>query len=288
MLRYRLIFAFTMRIFAFTLCCLIALATLFSGCKPMPNDGIPFYMKIDSVIVLDDNNQPAISQNVTDVWVEAGADNLGAYEMPARFPVLQEGTVPFVLSAGVWMSGQQNYRMVYPFYDIDTFTINAEREGDYSHVARFKYKPGLTYKINGDFETNSEFQDIDPISNDSVKYGTACGVLTVTALDSVDLGYTIDSFDLPEGHEIWLEFDYKTSVPFYVGFFGLMSTGETVKTPALFVNPRYEWRKVYLKLTEPINETRASVYKIYFEALRPVNTNGGNAYIDNVKLVYYP
>lgn len=254
----------------------------------MPNDGIPFYMKIDSVRVLDNNNLPTLSHNITDVWVEAGADNLGAYELPANFPVLQEGSVPFVISAGVWLSGQQSYRMIYPFYDIDTVTIQAEREGQYSHIATFKYKPGLTFDINGDFEANSEFDGISPVSDSVVKYGTACGVISVDAIDSANLGFSIDSFDLPEGREIWLEFDYRCAVPFYVGYFGLLESGATVQVPSLFVNPRAEWRKVYLKLSESIAGTRASYYKIYFEALRPVGTNGGNVYIDNVRLVYYP
>ena len=260
---------------------------MFGGCKPMPNDGIPFYMSIDSVVVYDENNLPTESQAVTDIWAEAGPSTLGAFELPCRFPVLQEGEVPFVLSAGVWMSGQQSVRETYPFYDIDTFTINAEREGSYSHIARFKYKPGLTFKINGNFETNSEFDGIDPISNDSVKYGTACGILSVDAIDSIQLGYSIDSFDLPEGREIWLEFDYKSVVPMYVGYFGLMATGETVKNPSLLLVPKADWRKIYLKLSESLNNTRASYYKIYFEAGTTTGTSGGNAYIDNVKLVYF-
>lgn len=277
-----------MRIFAFTFCCLLAVAVAFTGCKRMPNDGIPFYMKIDSVVLLDNNNDPTtLSHNITDVWVEAGADNLGAYELPCEFPVLQEGPVNFVISAGVWMSGQQGYRMIYPFYDIDTMVLNAEREGRYSHIAKFKYKPGLTFNINGDFETNSEFDGMSPISNDSVKYGTSCGIITVDNIDSTKLAYTIDSFDLPSGREVWLEFDFKSTVPFYVGYFGLMPTGGTSKTDALALNPRYDWRKVYLKLSELLASTQANYYKIYFEAVKPTTTNGGSVYIDNVKLVYF-
>lgn len=276
-----------MRIFLLSFCCLAVLATSFWGCKRMPNDGIPFYMKIDSVVLLDNNNQATLTHNITDVWVEAGADNLGAYELPCDFPVLQEGPVNFVISAGVWMSGQQAYRMIYPFYDIDTVTINAERDGRYSHIAKFKYKPGLTFKINGDFETNSEFDGMSPISNDSVAYGTSCGSLTVDLTDSTKLAYTIDSFDLPNGREVWLEFDFKGTVPFYVGYFGLMPTGGTSKTDAIYLNPRYTWRKVYLKLSELLASTQADYYKIYFEAVKPTGVSGGSIYVDNVKLVYY-
>lgn len=276
-----------MRILIITFFCLAIVAGLFTGCKRMPNDGIPFYMKIDSVRVLDNNNLPTLSHSITDVWVEAGADNIGAFEIPARFPVLQEGSVPFVISAGVWLSGQQSYRMIYPFYDIDTVTIQAEREGEYSHIATFKYKAGLHFDINGDFEANSEFDGIAP-NSDSVKYGTACGVISVDAIDSSNIGYTIDSFDLPEGREIWLEFDYKTQVPFNVGYYGLLESGATVQVPSLTILPRSEWRKVYLQLSTSIANTRAEYYKIYFEAGTPTGTNGGKMYVDNVRLVYYP
>ena len=96
----------------------------------MPNDGIPFYLRIDSVSVVGSTN------HITDVWVEANADNIGAYELPCNFPVLQENQVRFVLLPGIMESGQSIVRVTYPFYESDTFTLTAARGETYAVICR--------------------------------------------------------------------------------------------------------------------------------------------------------
>lgn len=256
----------------------------FWGCKPMPNDGIPFYLKVDSVNV---TAQPALGLNthgIRDVWVEANAENLGAFERPANFPVLLEGDVRFVLSAGIEQSGQSGYRVIYPFYTSDTFTLNAERGEKYTRIPEFKYQEGCTARFVDDFNVGSIFTGFQLKLDSNSKYNQ-CGVLSVTSVDSNEMATSMEALDLPEGQEIWLEFDYKTDVPFYVGYYG-EGSGTVIQIPVVFVNVQATWNHMYVKLSEPIAATDAPTYRIYFEALRIFGTAGGNVYVDNVRLVH--
>ncbi len=260
----------------------------------MPNDGIPLYMRMDSVQVNTSSGQGSNSHNITDVWVEANTDNVGAFGVPCNIPVLQENDVRFVVSAGVKESGQSGVRVIYPFYTTDTFSIVGVRGEHYSHKPNFSYVSGTQFAFTENFDFTNSFEpsanftlatgaDVDPVYG-----GSRCLKLTVSSLDSSKMVTSIGAYDLPEGLEVWLEVDYKSEVPFYIGFNGYF-TGSSVAyaVPVLFVNAQPKWNKVYVKLSSLMGNLRADTYKIYFEALRPYGTSGGNVYIDNVKLVHF-
>lgn len=261
-----------------------------TSCKKMPNDGIPFYMQIDTAVVITNNStEGANSHNITDVWVEANTDNLGAYKMPCNFPVLQENSTRFTISAGIAESGQSGVRVIYPFYTVDTFSINASRQEQYTHVPTFRYKPGTQFSFTPqDFELGNGFNGLTLVADTNAKYGNRCGAITVSgATDSNITATQINKYDLPEGLEIWLEVDYKSEVPFFVGFYGNYISGEVVRTPVVFVTAKPYWNKIYVKLSNYVGAARADTYNIYFEALRPIDSNGGTVYIDNVKLLHF-
>ena len=256
----------------------------------MRNDGVPIYMKIDSVTVQTGTGQGVGSHNITDVWVEANNANVGAYELPCNFPVLQENNVRFTVSAGIKESGQSGVRVIYPFYTVDTFSITGTRGGKYSHKATFKYVPAALFSFAEDFDFGNGFTGLSLVSDANVNPvygGFRCGTFSVNAVDSNKIVTHNTAYDLPEGQEIWLEVDYKSDVPLYAGFSGNFNGGAPVRVPVIFVTPKTEWSKVYVKLSNLIGQVRADTYNIYFEALRPYGTTGGSVYIDNVKLVHF-
>lgn len=270
--------------FLFAIC--ISLFQL-SSCKT-PNDGIPFYMQCDSVTVVTSiaDSQGVNSKNISDVWVEANTDNLGAYELPCNFPVLQENTVRFVLSAGVHQSGQAGVRVIYPMYSVDTFSISATRAGRYSHTPVFKYKNGVRYTfLPEDFEIGNAFNGVTLATDTNVKFGNRCAVITVSPADSSVTSSQTQKYDWVEGNEIWLEVDYKCEVPFWVGYFGNYSNGQVARTNILFVNTKPTWNKLYVKLSESVASVRADSYNLFFEGLCPSGTAGGKVYLDNIKLL---
>ncbi|MCS6934698.1 MAG: hypothetical protein NZM35_06080 [Chitinophagales bacterium] len=273
----------------------LALAALY-GCKPMPNEGVPFYLRIDSVLLVTAGDSQGVSSHlISDVWVEANATNLGAYELPAYFPVLEENEVRMVISAGVKQSGQAGVRVVYPFYDTDTFTLQAERTKVYNRVPVFRYKPLARFAFR--CEDFTLVNDYTSAMNTTSFFDSAaqapyppCGVISVSPTDSNVLASQVFTYSFPTGSEVWLELDHKNNVPFWVGYYA-KGNGTVVTNRVLFVNPRNTWNKLYVKLSESINSMNVQGYKefnLFFEALKPAhNTAGGHVYLDNIKIVYY-
>lgn len=260
---------------------------LFSpACKPMPNDGVPFFLQVDTVYVVDSTGTDTLTHRITDIWAETKSTTLGAFERPCNIPVLEEGAVSMILTPGIYQSGQSGVRVNYPFYAPDTFTLQAERGQSYKRTPVFHYIKATKVAFFDNFEIGNNFTGMG-ISNDSAHYGTRCGIITVTAADSNKVAVQTTSVTLPAGQEIWLEVDYKSDVPFWVGYQGHFPGSAVVSTyQVLFVNARSSWNKLYVKLSESVAASLASTYNIYFEALRPYGSTGGTVYIDNVKLLH--
>lgn len=258
----------------------------------MPNDGVPFYLQVDSVRLITSVDSQGVAQiNVSDIWIEAGNENRGAYELPANVPILQQGPVRFLINAGIKQSGQSGIRVTYPFYLPDTFTIDAQPGSTYTYTPTFRYAAGTRYPFKvEDFEFSNNYDSMQVYSGpevDSIWGEFKCGMLEVTANDSTKLAGQNFSYDLPEGLEVWLEVSYKAEVPFWIGYYGRINT-TTFRNDVLFVNPRSTWNKLYIKLSESVGNLRADDYRLFFEALKPANdADGGRVYLDNIKIVHF-
>jgi hypothetical protein len=116
--------------------CLTCLGLIYSCQK----GGIPFYMSMNRAHVnttSSDITAGDTTNAITDAWVQTTSTNLGAYQMPCNFPVLDQYNVHFLVNAGVWESGQQEVRVPYPFYTTDTFTVqNAQATHQYTHTTQ--------------------------------------------------------------------------------------------------------------------------------------------------------
>jgi hypothetical protein len=228
------------------------------------------------------------TQNISDVWVEANSSNLGAYELPANFPVLLSGRTSFVVSPGIWVGGQSEVRDIYPFYEPDTFTIDAVPGQKYSHIPKFTYKTGISFAYIDNFETGNNFSNLTVSNDTNLKYGLDYGRITVTTADSDVIAQQKSStaFTLPNGQEIWLELDYKADVPFWVGFVGNYSSSQQAVPIELVLQKSY-WNKIYIKFSNAVGSSPANSYMLYFEAVKPVGSSAGSVYLDNIKLVHY-
>jgi len=155
------------------------------------------------------------------------------------------------------------------------------------HKPVFKYVSAAQFTFDEDFALSNPFAGAAAV-NDSGYNGTRCIKFSVTASDSSEQVTDVNKYDLPEGQEIWLEVDYKSEVPFFIGFNGYFGSNlSPYPAPVLFVTAQPTWNKVYVKFSNYIGAMRADTYSVYFEALRPYGSSGGSVYIDNVKLVHF-
>src|SRR5258706_10210629 len=79
---------------------------LFCSCNIInPSEQIPSYLKVNSFILHTDTSQGSSSSKFTDVWVTVDGLAQGAYEMPAKFPLLFSGTHTVHFRAGIMLNG---------------------------------------------------------------------------------------------------------------------------------------------------------------------------------------
>src|SRR2546423_329586 len=112
-MRSRLLF-FGRILFIFSVIALYSSCSLFDT-----SEKIPSYIHIDKVNFIpgDTSVQGTASVKISDAWVFIDDQLVGAYELPATFPVQYDGTHTIKVRGGVKMNGISATRIQYPFYN---------------------------------------------------------------------------------------------------------------------------------------------------------------------------
>src|SRR5690606_28600184 len=145
-------------------------------------------------------------------------------------PILAEGEHNFVIYPGIKQNGISATRVRYPFYERYDATINLIK-GEEVVVT-----PTTTYKSETQFKLIEDFEDVgvdfipDIISDTTivvldngaypniVKYGSKCGAVFLSELDSIYKGTTNSDLNLPgEGAEVYVEIDYMNNNSMVLG-----------------------------------------------------------------------
>ena len=257
-----------------------------TSCQKEDISTIPTYLKIDN-ITLDEGN---ITSNITDAWVYINDQLQGVYELPAKFPVLEEEIQTVRIKAGIKVNGIASSRIAYPFYtsyyeDI-TFTPNETK----TILPIVGYMDSIDFFLE-DFEgigTNIEISAISDttflklVDGDN-HYGA--GILS-DSLFTFEIS-TDKLKDLPQaGAPVFLELDYKSNTQFLVGVYVNYSQS-VIKKDLLWINPKQEWNKIHVNLTSTISEgVNASSFKVFIGMIRDFELDTNELYFDNLKVVY--
>jgi hypothetical protein len=282
------------RIFLF----LVIGVTLLSSCVAFEGEQtIPAYIHIDTILLTTNPaTQGTKNAKITDAWVYVDDELIGAFELPATFPVLKSGKQTVRIQAGIKMNGIASTRIYYPFYRAYSKEITlVEEETDTLH-------PGVTYYDNTLFKWREDFENggssLEPTSKSDTAIvvvsgagntfeGTYSGALFLGDSAQIAEVATIESYTLPVGQVVFLELNYKTNNQLTIGVYG-NAPGQTIQTPVLVLNPSSTWNKIYINLTPTIgNMSSATNYKIFFGMLRGEGVASPACYIDNVKLLTF-
>jgi hypothetical protein len=102
--------------------------------------------------------------------------------------------------------------------------------------------------------------------------------------------WSADAFELPKGGKnVYVELNYKTTVPFTVGVYAYRPSGIEQK-PTATVLPKDEWNKIYINLMTEVSGTPdAESFKLFIGSKKSVaNGKTDSIFLDNIKLVYRP
>ena len=279
--------------------CLFAL--LFAGlasCKQLdPPETIPAYMRINSIELTTTPVQGTSSANINCAWVYIDNNPVGAFPLPCTFPIVaSNGTHQLTVIAGIEDGGQSNERKQYPFYT--TFQENVTlAQGQTITVS-----PKVAYTSYADFHfmENFENSNIKLNPNTTIKSDTMTttnvgafegrsGLVVMYNGKSVYEGDSDTLMSLPNKGQmdVYLEFNYKSDAPFWVGmWYTAIGSGPG---DLVAIDSSSTWKKMYVDLeqtiityeTAPIPEPTY----IFFSTQLPSGMDTARFMLDNIKVV---
>ena len=98
---------------------LFFLILIMSSCEKFSGDQtVPAYLSIDSIYLTTNYySQGTTSQRITDAWVTVDNVFIGAFELPAKFPVLKTGNHKVKIWPGIKKNGISATRISYEYYN---------------------------------------------------------------------------------------------------------------------------------------------------------------------------
>ncbi len=265
-----------------------------ASCQKEDTGGIPTYLKIDN-ITLDEGNT---TSNITDAWVYINGQLQGVYELPAKFPVLEQGNTDIKVYAGIKNNGIASDRVIYPFYS--AYTINTTLTID----STTEIYPSVNIKENIDgqfddfdngysFNSDTRFQKLA-----NGPYGDY-GSLSLNSLSDTDSIFFTEinyqdfplSFDnVPQqGSPTYIELDYKSNTTFLVGMYINSPNSPTLEKNLWWGYPTKDnWNKIYIDLTQTASEAiGAETFSIFIKMQRDNSLDENKLDFDNIRIIHY-
>ena len=294
---------------------------IFGSCNKFKGDQtVPAYIRIDSIYLITDyEEEGAPTHNITDAWVYINSQPIGAYELPAVFPVLAKGITEVRVDPGIKLNGIAALRSPYPFYKsiIQEVNLVEGEEVSLNSDTLFMgdevvpYTMATTYYDNLDFAWKEDFEDpslsldstskskgditrTSPANNPEAflaSYSKYSGLITLdTVRYLIELATNVgndEGYVLPQlGQPVFLEFDYKNEQYFTTGFYA-REYSQIIQHPVVNMNPSSEWKKIYVNLSPSVSaQTDAIDFNIFFGAVKVSSLESPRILIDNIKLIH--
>jgi len=286
--RYYLLFC----VFSFFLLITVSSCEKFSG-----DQTIPAYLSIDSIYITTDYfSQGSSSQKITDAWVTVDNEFIGAFELPARFPVLKSGKHQVSVYPGVKKNGIAATRVSYNFYKPITkevtFTLDSTSK---IGVLKTTYQSSTLFPFKEDFDQVGITLDTINGSTAFLQMTTAGSPLTFEGNHSgmIVLDSLHDYFECMNHQAIaiskapvFLEMNFNTTNSVILGVFTYGSS-LLYQTPIITLQPTNgAWKKIYIDLTTTLNAYSGMLsFRIYLRALKDAGLEQSTVLIDNLKVV---
>lgn len=264
--------------------------------------GVPAYIHIEKIGLATTPGQGTASHKITDAWVYIDDKLIGAFELPATFPVLMEGSTAITIAPGIKINGISATRSPYPFYRRIQTTVNLI-PGQTASVTDTitTYDPTTTFVWLENF--NGGAVSIDTTSNSETrlsrtsdpelvfKYRNELNDFSAMATIAGDTALfecaSINTFDLPRnGSPVFLEMNFRNSHNITVGLL-MKQSGQVTQQSVLVLNPSEEWNKIYINLTPTLAYYyNATDFRVFIGSLKIDAEETANIYFDHLKLIY--
>ncbi|MBS4057152.1 MAG: hypothetical protein KKD74_06540 [Bacteroidetes bacterium] len=293
----------TRRLFAAVLA-ITFIAFCAGSCRKFDGDQtIPAYLRIDTISLTTDYfTEGAGTHNITDAWVFVNDQLIGAFELPATFPVLATGVNKVEIRPGIKINGISATRAPYPFYKpyiIEAFNFVEDSvqvlhpTTSYYGTSNFAWLEdfeGSSISLEKTSKSDTTINKTAPANSPEAwlsEYSAYSGKIHLTGDFKKFEVATFNSYVLPgKGAPVFLEMDYKCDRAFGVGLF--VKNSNTILTlPLVIMNKTTGWKKIYINLGPTITDyPNAQYIKVYFDSDLGTEATDAQYFIDNLKIVY--
>ena len=268
-----------------------------------PEENTPGYIEVSDFVFNPTPTSVELgssnSTRIKDVWVYVDNKFLGAYELPARFPVLKTGMQKILLTPGIELNGIASTRSPYPFYkgfvtesvipENGTLSINPTTQYfDAAQCAYCESFDGSGFSLAPTDQSDTIMYQLAP-SDTNVFEGASSGVVY---LDTTNTQFEFSSttfYDLPgSGAAVFLEMDYKCSQEMQVGLYIDLPSSGLEQVPIYNLNPTQTWNKIYIQLGYVVSTySYSNKFKVYFKGVKDIGNQKASFYFDNIKVVHF-
>ena len=261
---------------------------------------IPSYIQIDTISVQSQQiSEGSNSHNIKDAWLFVDNQLIGAFELPMRAPVLEEGEQLVEVFAGIDDNGIISIPEVYPFYDRYRATKTLKRGEVLVIEPEVMYNDDAVFGFIEDFELGNLFgADIDgndltriEITNTGKFEGQRSGVIRLTAENPIFEHGSANFYNLYDENNptspVYIELNYRNNMPFEVGVIGFKNNALVEKVYVTGMNPSEDWNKIYINMSLDVNRMKADNYQVVIRAIKGQDIETGEIFLDNIKLLHF-
>ncbi len=278
----------------------LPLLLVIHSCEKFTGDQtIPSYISINSIsITTDYSAQGTSSSAITDAWVYVDDDFLGAYELPARVPVLKTGSHQVTILPGIKKNGIASTRTNYTYYNPIKKTVNLIQD---SVIA--VGSPVSTYISTMSFPFREDFEGLS-IGFDTTQRSTVNIQLTApgspetfekehsgkVVLDDTAHSFfecqTHDEYPIPATAPLYLEMNFNTSNSITIGII-TYSYSSLYQIPVVTLNPTNgAWKKIYIDLSTSLwTYQGVTTFRVYMGTFIDPGKTQATILFDNFKVL---
>ncbi|MDD4847381.1 MAG: hypothetical protein PHR53_01255 [Bacteroidales bacterium] len=314
--------------FTFITCLLIL---MIQGCSKFEGgQSVPAYISIDSIQLQIPGTVSlhgiTPSAQISDAWVYVDDILIGAFELPATFPVLHHGDCRITIRPGVLLNGINTTRERYPFYEnFENNFILKEDSVTKINPVNVNFKPITTNDGNYYVKiiANENFEDINTIfdtmtgSSTMIVRESTSQIFSESDLPAKKILYNnwvgkisldtehptckiilkdkyedmpIISYLADDYQAVFVEFDYLSNHDFMIGTETFYNTSGSEYNDFLGTYSNSQWKKLYVNLTNRIindQNNNADAFKIYIIAELAAGETSAEIYIDNIRWMHF-
>lgn len=286
-----------MRLLSFIVAALTLM--LWGSCNVInPEEKTPTYVHIDSFRFLPQNYSlyGTSSHKITSVWAYFNNQLIGSFDLPATFPVIVDKPGQLLVYPGIDFNGLKDLQSTYPFYTFDSLALTAQPGQIINMDAKTGYTADAKMLWKEDFELGNSFSRFNGDTSlvkttdaANVFEGSGAGYIVINNKSgySENIASNSPAFKPVVGQNIFLELNYKCSIPFQVGVETDFTSGQIYEEYVAGINAKSTWNKIYINLNDFVNAHQGVNYRIIIRAGLDNGESSGWVLVDNLKVISY-